>query len=275
MNFTQDYLRCPQCASSGNIKLNSGPTDIEAVFCSRCGHNLPVHIGIPDFAAHVPLVDPQLRLIQKLNQSPVFSIFYESAIWRAFLTRAGSGISMKAELDTILLLAGTGRPETVADLACGTGHYARAFSRKFPAAQIYGLDISLSMLSRGKKLARRNNLSSILFLRGDIFDLPFEDQSVDRVNCCGALHLFSNVLPIWGEISRILRPGGIFTGWTLYLKPGLEERLQRRMMEKGQASFFQPEQLGNDLNRAGLTHFCCERKRLWLIFSATKTGGVS
>ncbi len=187
------------------------------------------------------------------------------------MTRLGSGISMKEELDRVLSRTENGAIETVADLACGTGHYARAFSRKFPGARIYGLDISLSMLTRGNKLACRHNLNSILFLRGDIYHLPFEDRSIDHVNCCGALHLFSNVFPIWHEIFRILRPGGTFTGWTLYLKPGLEERFQRRMMEKGQASFFQPDQLGSDLKQAGLTHFRCERKRLWLIFSASKT----
>ena len=264
------HLRCPQCEIAGNIVLDSKSTRIEKAFCSNCGYNLPVYEGIPDFASHVPLMDLRLRPIQKLNQSPVFSVFYESAVWRAFLTRLGSGISMKDELERVLSLAGNGNIETVADLACGTGHYARAFSRKYPGALVYGLDISLSMLTRGRNLARRNNLTSILFLRGDIYRLPFEDHSIDRVNCCGALHLFSNVRPIWREISRILRPGGVFTGWTLYLKPGLEERLQRRMMEKGLASFFQPDQLGDDLKQAGLTHFHCERERLWLIFSASK-----
>jgi len=272
MHFTRIHLRCPQCAIGGNIVLDSKTSRIDKAFCSNCGHNLPVHDGIPDFASHIPLTDPRLRPIQKLNQSPVFSAFYESAIWRAFLTRLGSGISMKAELDRVLSLAGNGPIETVADLACGTGHYARAFSRKFPEALIYGLDISLSMLAQGQKVARRNALTSIFFLRGDIYRLPFEDRSIDHVNCCGALHLFSNVRPIWREISRILRPGGVLTGWTLYLKPGPEERFQRRMMDKGLASFFQPDQLGVDLKQAGLTHFHCERERLWLIFSATKTG---
>jgi SAM-dependent methyltransferase len=250
--------------------LNSGLTRIESVYCNRCGYRLPVHDGIPDYASHVSLKDPQLRPIQRLNQSPVFSAFYESAIWRAFLTLLGSGISMKNELDRVLSMAGNGNVETVADLACGTGHYARAFSRKFPDALIYALDISLSMLAQGNKLARRNHLTSILFLRGDIYRLPFEDHSIDRVNCCGALHLFSNVRPIWREISRILKPGGVFTGWTLYLKPGLEERFQRRMIEKGLASFFQPNQLDDDLKQAGLTYFHCERERLWLIFRALK-----
>lgn len=271
MHPKRNYLRCPQCDSFKNIEMNSGPTGIETVICGRCGHSLAVHDGIPDFAPHVPLMDRHLRPIQKLNQSPVFSTLYESAVWRSFLTRLGSGISMKEELDRVLSLAGSGDIETVADLACGTGHYARAFSGKFPDALIYGLDISLSMLSQGKKLARRNNLASILFLRGDIFRLPFDDHAIDRVNCCGALHLFSNVRPIWHEISRILKPGGVFTGWTLYLKPGLEERFQRRMMKKKLASFFTPDQLGNDLKLAGLTHFHCEQERLWLIFSAIKT----
>lgn len=265
------HLRCPQCEISGNMVLDLKPTRIGKAFCSNCGYDLPLHDGISDFAPHVPLMDPKLRPIQKLNQSPVFSAFYESAVWRAFLTRLGSGISMKDELERILSLAGNGAIETVADLACGTGHYARAFSGKFPDAVIYGLDISLSMLARGQKLARRSNLNSILFLRGDIYRLPFEDSSIDRVNCCGALHLFSNVFPIWREIFRILRPGGVFTGWSLYLKPGLEERIQHRMMEKKLASFFQPGQLGDELKQAGLTHFHCERERLWLIFSATKT----
>lgn len=76
------------------------------------------------------------------------------------------------------------------DLACYTGFYTRAFAHKWPEALVYGLDISLSMLEQARKVARRKGLKSIVFLRGDLYRLPFNDESIDYVNCGGRFTYF-------------------------------------------------------------------------------------
>lgn len=264
-------LCCPQCLAMGKIQFALSPLGVSEAWCLGCGYALPIHGGIPDFASHIPLVDPRLRPIQKLNNSRLFARFYETALWRGFLTLMGSGLSMEEEVEQVLLASGLSSAERVADLACGTGHYARALAKRYPDARLYGLDISLGMLSQAVGLARNQGLDRIRFLRGDIFHLPFADQSLDLVNCCGALHLFTGLDPIWAEISRVLRPGGAFTGWVLIaLHRGWERGFQKRMMQRGEATFFHPDRMADDLARHGLRGFRSMKRHLWLIFGVRK-----
>lgn len=264
-------LRCPNCHRAGTINFDFDSLDIRRAICRSCAHELSVVRGIPDFAEHIDFEETNPGRAQKLMNSKIFASLYETLIWRRLHTRIGSGISMEKEVQEVLEMSGTDLAQVVADLACGTGHYARAFARKLPEALIYGLDISLSMLNQGRKKAKREGLTNIMFLRGDIYQLPFEDESVDWVNCSGTLHLFSNLTPIWREISRILRPSGLFTAMTITLVPGLIHKLQKSLMDRGRATFFNPHRLGEDLNAVGLSSFQYKQHGVSLIFRAVKT----
>jgi len=246
------------------------PNAIRQARCDFCDHKLPVHSGIPDFAEHVALADPKLNPAQKAMNSRLFASIYETPIWRPLHTWIGSGLSMKKEVEELLQLSCMGPKNMIADLACGTGHYARALARKAPEAIIYGLDISLGMLVQGVRMAKRRGLTSILFLRGDIHLLPFEDESLDLVNCGGALHLFSNLTPIWKEVERVLKPGGVFTAMTLTFAGGVIGKIQQRMVDRGQATFFDISKLAADLKVVGFSNFNYRKHRISLIFCATK-----
>ena len=61
-----------------------------------------------------------------------------------------------------------GTPSTILDLACGTGDFAFALARRFPGAQILGVDLTPAMLD----LARAKNTSpNITFRLGDAQNL--------------------------------------------------------------------------------------------------------
>ncbi|MDY7037007.1 MAG: class I SAM-dependent methyltransferase, partial [Thermodesulfobacteriota bacterium] len=148
--------------------MESDTQDIRRVFCRSCNHERNVYDGIPDFAGHMDHAAPVAEPAQKLMNTRLFASLYESPIWRPLHTRLGAGISMNQEVRAILEMSGKEKAHLVADLACGTGHYTRALAGAFPGAGVYGLDISLSMLAQGRKVAKRNGLTYILFLRGDI-----------------------------------------------------------------------------------------------------------
>jgi ubiquinone/menaquinone biosynthesis C-methylase UbiE len=216
------------------------------------------------------LADPELSPAQKVMNSRVFASIYETPIWRPLHTWIGSGISMGKEVEEVLDMSTMENVEMVVDLACGTGHYARAFARELPGAEIYGVDISLGMLVQGHRMAQNKGLSTIRFIRGDIQSLPFSDNSVDQVNCSGALHLFPKLEPIWKEVARVLKPGGIFTAMTLTFAGGVIGKVQQRIMDRGRATFFDISELAWDLQAAGFSTFKYKQHRVSLIFCATK-----
>ncbi len=270
MDCGDAHLCCPNCTRVGKIVFFPDLWNVQLATCGFCGYKLRVHSGIPDFAEHLPLADPKLKPAQKLMHSRFFASIYETPIWRPLHTRIGSGISMEQEVQEVLAASGTVSARAVADLACGTGHYARAFAQKLPEARVYGLDISLNMLVKGGKLAQRERLTNIVFLRGDIHRLPFDDKSVENVNCGGALHLFPDVRPIWREVSRVLKPGGVFTGMTIASVSGIIGRMQRWVVGRGRATFFHPDQLGADLSAVGLYSYMYRQHRVLLLFRAAK-----
>jgi len=233
---------------------------------------VPTVEGIPDLARHIPIenVKKNVSLIQRVNNSRFFSFYYDKPVWRPFLTRIGSWLSMAEEAEIILEYSALRDSLNVADLACGTGRYARAFARRCPRGRVYGVDLSVNMLREARRESCRAALPNITLLRGDIHRLPFPDGSIDRVNCCGVLHLFANTKPVWREIARVLAPKGIFTGWVLTYAPNAFSRIQERLRDRIFLHLFKPEQLAADLAQVGLVDFGHEQHHLWLLFKAVK-----
>jgi ubiquinone/menaquinone biosynthesis C-methylase UbiE len=201
-----------------------------------------------------------------------FARLYESPVWRPLHTRLGSGFSMEEEVRQVLDRVNKRRVTTAADLACGTGHYARAFARRWPEAEVYGLDISPGMLDRARHLAARENLD-IVFLRADIHRLPFSRESLDYVNCGGTLHLLSDAAPVWEEVHRVLVPGGVFTAMVVGQGTSFLRKWQRRVAPRWGTTFFSSDQLERELTKAGFEALRCTSHRLVLLVSAVKSSG--
>lgn len=93
------------------------------------------------------------------------------------------------------LVRHTHEEDIVADLACGEGYYTCCLSGK----EKYGLDLSKEAL---RHAARQDKTTQ--YILSSIFELPFEDNSVDTVITC-----FAPVSSL--EIPRVLKQGGTFT----------------------------------------------------------------
>jgi len=107
-------------------------------------------------------------------------------------------------------------PETVLDLACGTGdlaiHVAQLADHD---VKVVGLDYSLPMLEiASRKAARRVTTRKPVFIYSDATNLPFPNGYLD---CVGISFAFRNLTyknPLTArylaEVLRVLRPGGRF-----------------------------------------------------------------
>jgi malonyl-CoA O-methyltransferase len=105
------------------------------------------------------------------------------------------------------------KPETILDLGSATGAMSRLLRKRFKRTHIVSLDLSYAMLEQGRK--DRPWFSRSSFVQGDAHQLPFTDASFDMVIANQVLPWAPNPQPVFDEVSRVLRKGGVFAFATL------------------------------------------------------------
>lgn len=115
----------------------------------------------------------------------------------------------------------------VLDLACGTGDLSLKMS---PQAGSNGLviasDINASMLQNGRdRLTDRGLIDNIVFVQSDAEQLPFPDNSVDRITIGFGLRNVTNQDAALAAMYRCLRPGGrlVILEFSKPVLPGLDK----------------------------------------------------
>lgn len=93
-------------------------------------------------------------------------------------------------------------PGRVLDVACGTGDFAWAAARRFPDAEVVGIDFSKEMIARARVKY------PLEFLVGDVQALPFESAAFDAVTVGFGFRNFQDKPRALTELNRILRVGG-------------------------------------------------------------------
>ena len=114
----------------------------------------------------------------------------------------------ESEYREALPAAITGSPGTVLDVACGTGESTLGWHRRFPHADIIGVDVSPYMLVVAERKTRE--LENVDVRAANAEALPFEDGSFDVVTASLVFHeVPSDVSPvILREMRRVVVDGG-------------------------------------------------------------------
>jgi ubiquinone/menaquinone biosynthesis C-methylase UbiE len=108
-------------------------------------------------------------------------------------------------------LKGLNPEGNLADLGCGPGYLIKKMASAFPGISIIGLDISAEALESARQNVTKADVSKrISFRRGDIEQLPFDDNSLDFVVSTLSLHHWAKPDQALGEIYRVLKKGGRF-----------------------------------------------------------------
>ncbi len=119
------------------------------------------------------------------------------------------GIDIKWRKKVVQIVKET-NPETILDIATGTGDLAIALS-KTNATKIIGLDISNGMLEIGKEKIKKQGLDNkIDMVLGDSENMPFEDNTFDAITVGFGVRNFETLENGLKEIHRVLKPGGCF-----------------------------------------------------------------
>jgi demethylmenaquinone methyltransferase/2-methoxy-6-polyprenyl-1,4-benzoquinol methylase len=103
------------------------------------------------------------------------------------------------------------QPQTILDVATGTGDLALQAYRLLQPAKITGIDISEGMMQIGRKKVAQAGLSSqINFEWQDCMNLQLPDNSFDAAMVAFGIRNFEHLDKGLQEIHRVLRPGGKF-----------------------------------------------------------------
>ncbi|KAK3336370.1 S-adenosyl-L-methionine-dependent methyltransferase [Cercophora scortea] len=126
----------------------------------------------------------------------------------------------------------------VLDVGCGVGGPAREIA-KFTDAHITGLNNNDYQIDRATHYAVKEGLSGQLkFVKGDFMQMSFPDNSFDAVYAIEATVHAPKLAGVYGEIYRVLKPGGVFGvyEWLMtdeYDSKNLEHRDIRLAIEEG------------------------------------------
>lgn len=100
-------------------------------------------------------------------------------------------------------------PQSILDVATGTGDLAIGMQKELKPARIVGVDLSEGMLKIGRrKAAEAGAASSVSFEQQDCLSLTYADNTFDAVASAFGVRNFDSIEKGIAEMYRVLRPGG-------------------------------------------------------------------
>lgn len=101
------------------------------------------------------------------------------------------------------------QPQTILDIATGTGDFAILAAERLKPKSVVGADISREMMEIAAHKVNQHQLERIAsFKREDCMHLSFEDNKFDAVTVAYGARNFESLQQGLTEILRVLKPGG-------------------------------------------------------------------
>ena len=142
----------------------------------------------------------------------------------------------------------------ILDLGAATGSASPQLRKRYAGAQIVLLDISRPMLLAARRKRGRFSRARPFSVQANASDLPFHDDSMDLVFCNLMLPFLDRPEPVFGEVARVLKEGGVFAFATLGPDSLTEiSRAWRDIDDHAHVSrFLDMHDIGDALVRSGL-----------------------
>jgi ubiquinone/menaquinone biosynthesis C-methylase UbiE len=161
----------------------------------------------------VTLRDLEQRLGRKFARVATNAVVGRPGLWRAFrgplrkqfdwlaprwdAMRSGDAFApLERALEAI-----PRPPARVLDLGTGTGLAAFLVARRFPEAEVVGVDLSDRMIEEARRHTPPELAGRVRFEQRDASRLPYEDGAFELVT-------LANMIPFFDELARVTAPGG-------------------------------------------------------------------
>ncbi|MEY4094019.1 MAG: hypothetical protein RLZZ53_1218 [Acidobacteriota bacterium] len=247
-------LACPACHS----RLEVTGT---ALACNRCSHRYPFQGSVldllpADFHGDIEFTEEIVQNYER-EARPRF-VRVMAADWDGLIT---------AEVEQHYLNQQLQAPEgMVVDLGCGAGSRTDMVAKQVGARRVLAVDISLPMLETCSAA-----VPGIVPVRADAMALPLASASVAAINCSDALQAFPDVGRVLNEVARVLRPGGVLTGFTFVESVSEPVRYVQHRFPAWPRRLLTSGTLTQTIARAGLT--VCHLRQLGqgVFFTASRS----
>lgn len=132
----------------------------------------------------------------------------------------------------------------VLDVGCGNGYVLSRYARA--GAEVVGIDVTSTAVDLSRRRFALDRLAG-RFLVGSAEELPFPTDAFDCVCSMGVLHHTPNTERAFGELRRVLRPGGLLIVMLYHRHSAVYWRLRLRSRRGGRAV----EDLVNEVDGVG------------------------
>lgn len=95
------------------------------------------------------------------------------------------------------------------DCGCGPGSITVGLAALVAPGEVIGIDASADLIATAQENAARSGVGNARFQTGDVYSLPFADDSFDAVWVHALLEHLSKPVAALAEMRRVLKPGGI------------------------------------------------------------------
>lgn len=117
---------------------------------------------------------------------------------------------------------------TVVDIGSGAGMDLMLAARRVGATgRAIGVDMTPAMIERARASAAAAGIANLEIRQGDAQALPLDAASVDVVMSNGVLNLTTDKVEAFGEIMRVLKPGGRLQLGDIVVESELSEGIRR------------------------------------------------
>ncbi|KAJ8771617.1 hypothetical protein K2173_026794 [Erythroxylum novogranatense] len=280
---TRNILACPICfqplslISDRVLSVDSAPaSSLVCNCCKKAYSGKDTHLELVA-ASGAQKYGDTMSMTTEFFRLPLISFLYERGWRQSFVWGGFPGPEKEFELIKDYLKPVLGG--NIVDASCGSGLFSRLFAKSGLFSLVIALDYSENMLKQCYEFVKQEQSfpnENLILIRADISRLPFVSGFIDAVHAGAAIHCWPSPTTAVAEISRVMRPGGVFVASTYLLDgpfnfvPLLRPLRQNLAQLSGGQVLLDEREIEDICTACGLVDFKCIRNRRFVMFSATK-----
>ena len=213
--------------------------------------NIKIRLSVDNFYDNISKNKQKTKIDPKQLSK---SLGYDEKIINEFPDEINMGLSCGNPINHLKIKEG----QSLIDLGCGAGMDIFITKMKNPkVGTLYGLDRLDSMLEKARKVRDNKKFDNIEFIKGELINIPLENESVDRVISNCVINLEPDKQKVYDEIYRILKEDGMFVISDIILKKELplEWKNSQQMHCTWVAGALLEEEMVKIIKKSGFTKF--------------------